>query len=436
MNITIKDNKLTVGEFSTRVSNVLSVIVDDYNNITFTLKGGAVKTVAIADAKVNGIQMTVENMDQLLAPIFEFQGCCTCCSSGSSTTTELCPYSKVDYTKPLVFPTPIRTGHIVDFIKDGEVYRSYQWDGQAWQVLSGKANLVYKIVEYYGSIDYTTDPAIISAEKIDGKYYLAILDDTTLSSPITTDKLEVVDNSYRMAGLTMCMTENQSEYHFEDLKIDNLRAEVLNSNGDTFPYAVYVKNVEGVSVSSNYVDLVHVEGLKGNNSSIASSVNVFANNMTIKDSKLSGIFSMTCLDSTKTLPPTINIINNDFTLAPSGFIIISSGIMADNNISTSRSINISNNKGVSSISIDFGYCGIVDSAIFDFDEISLDSISIMSSILSEASLEALVVALTSKTYTKANRTFNFMGLSEKGTLYPSEEQKARLTNAGWNLSIY
>lgn len=428
MNIQIEDNKIILDNYSCRTESISYSVSTNKDSITFYHNGKNLSTAIVSETTINGEQVSAENIDTLLAPLFESKNL----AEGSNPATEASPYSKVDYTNPLAFPSPIRTGHIVDFMRDNAVYKSYQWNGQSWEMMSSKPNLVYSIVEPYGSIDHTGDPAVLSSKKIDGKYYLTILDDTTLKNSVITDNLEVVDNTYKIADMTMYLQKDQPKYCIEDLSIDSLRFEVLNVGSEASPNSIYVKNLETSSISSAFLDLISLEGIKkSRNMDILANISIMANSLTVKDSELGSIFSRICLDSTKTLSPAIEVVNNNF--IPSGHIVISSEYNLDNIALSGRSINISKNKGVNSITVELGALGIVESAIFDFDETCLQSISFSGGAFSQAALDTLVEALTSKVYTQENRSFNFAGLPDTETLLPSEEQKTKLINAGWTV---
>ena len=59
-------------------------------------------------------------------------------SHSQSTAPAL--YTQAEYSDPLVFPEPLRSGHIVEFYKEDSLQETYLYNGLSWDPLSAESN--------------------------------------------------------------------------------------------------------------------------------------------------------------------------------------------------------------------------------------------------------------------------------------------------------
>ena len=141
MEILIENSRVMIDQNVDHVKNVSYAYTPWKDNITLFINN-TYKMSPIRDVVVNGVQMTADNIDELLVELFKDDCCCGSQSKEqsdwledsviSSSFIKNRPYTKQNYADVLVFPKAICVGHILEIIKEDKLYQAYQWNGWCW----------------------------------------------------------------------------------------------------------------------------------------------------------------------------------------------------------------------------------------------------------------------------------------------------------------
>lgn len=128
------------------------------DSVTFKDAAQNIGSAPVEEITVNGEQMKSDNIETLLEELF-FLSVYKEEGTGSFVQQQVNwiedkaedvsfiknrPYTRVEYSDPLVYPKPVRSGHVIEFYKDDVLYSSYQWNGWFWAVLGTKPNFVFR----------------------------------------------------------------------------------------------------------------------------------------------------------------------------------------------------------------------------------------------------------------------------------------------------
>lgn len=421
MEILLENNKITIGEYNSQLSNVSFITSENRDSVTFQFFSGFEKTIRVSETRVNGVQMTSDNIDQLLTPIFATR---VANDSSAESAESPQPYTQSDWSDPLLFPSPLRSGHIVEFYKGEALQEAYQFNGFFWDLLSMKPNLAYKLADGIIPPNTVNDGGVVFAKLSGANQYMAIKEGAELTASIETSRLLEIDNSYIVQNLNYYVTDDQQQVDIDNLKIRSFSLTAQNYTPDhTLALELNIKNTLIGSVMAqvalNEVAISDCNSIfedSGIGYMNFNASNVLINNCDINDLSISLVKPSADADSVST-----NISKNRLR---SG-LNINAQYYAEK-LNYSIPLSLTENRGLVSLNISgLSYLGTIDNSRFDFDESTLESINLSEVSFSDSALEALVKALTEKTFTKPNRNFSAYGINL------SADQKTRLQNAGW-----
>ena len=229
MEILIEKSRVMVDQNVDHVKNVSYAYTPWKDNVTLFINN-SYKMASIRDIVVNGIQMTADNIDELLIDLFKEE----CCGNNESAQSDWLeskttnasfinnrPYTQLVFVENMVFPEAICTGHTLEIIKDDQPYKTYQWNGWLWEIIGQEPNLIFKGVPEE-EIDNTYYSSYFFYRKSDDLHFFTIDKNIPISNPYFLDnKLINVTTSDIIKNDNFIIIQNLNYY----VDLENQKAE-------------------------------------------------------------------------------------------------------------------------------------------------------------------------------------------------------------------
>lgn len=140
MKIHIDKNKIVIGEYTDHLQNVSYTYPTQQDSVTFLMNGGIKKTIIVTDTTVNGIQMTSDNIDNLLEDLF-FLGEI---STNTITGLEDALHKKADLVDGVI--PSYQLPSYVDDIIEGELVNDTEFDVEGFIIIPENRKIYVDIV--------------------------------------------------------------------------------------------------------------------------------------------------------------------------------------------------------------------------------------------------------------------------------------------------
>jgi len=341
------------------------------------------------------------------------------------------PYTKATFSDTLVFPTPICSGHVVEFYDGSKLISSYEWNGWLWLIKGAEPTFIFTEDTRSGQTQID-NVGFLFVFKQGVQYFItAEAGKDYQNLQVYAKSIEKISTDYTLGYLYLNVYESGNDLILPPMKVHSFGVQLSTQSGEGFFNNVEIKDSFFDSFSFyNRCKNAVFQNLKAINEEYSLNLNANGENVLIDNCDVSYIHAYCSQRVGNNQQSTIvNIKNNNLSKQDYGSINI--GCDGDENYPVKAEIHIVNNTGVTDISFNsFSYGSIIDSLEVDFDESTLRSVNIGSCKFTDVALGNLVSALTSKSYSQPDRRFYY---SSENVPVLTQVQKDALTASGWNM---
>ena len=447
MKITKLTNSFTIdnnGNTTQHALNTVTAYIGKLrDSVTFKDAVQNIGSATVDDITVNGQQMTSDNIETLLEELF-FLRIGTSNSDDAGVTIQKQvdwmnennksasyinnrPYTKSVYSDSLVFPSPVCSGHIVEFYKESNLYRTYQWNGWDWVVIGAEANFIFD-QDTANKTPVDNLDGVVFYSKKENKYLITLESGKVYSDMnVFATKIDRVSKDYTLGNVSVYLNNENPKLEIESLKANNLSIQVQDYTN--IKDSVRITSCDLYSYYFNVTSLkcVMQDILLLGDASSSSMIEAKGQNILIDNNQISYL-QVSSIQPNKDVMSinTISIINNTTKGEDSAATVtINGNYNGATNISAD--ITIKNNKNVDNINItSFNEDSKVNTLDLSFDE-KLSSVQISSVVLTEEALSSLIKALVEVPKADVPRSFYYRDNSPVLT----DSQKEQLIDTGW-----